>query len=225
MTFSILTYDLETGVLAGGAATGSLCVGGWVLRGDIESGLVASQGTAPSTFWRDDVIRRMYRGETAEAAVAAVTGGDTGRGHRQLAALDRQGRSAAFTGTGSVAHAGHFCAKQLVVAGNMLTGPEVLEVLRDSALADAKDPAERILHALRAAEKAGGDQRGLQSAALMVLSPDRPPLDLRIDHDADPIAALARLSALAHASPYYDWLGDVPVLMNKTRAPAKIPTQ
>ena len=49
MTFSILTYDDKTGVYAGAAATGSLCVGGWVLRGDIESGLCASQGTAPST--------------------------------------------------------------------------------------------------------------------------------------------------------------------------------
>ena len=53
MTFSVLTFDENEGVYAVAAATGSLCVGGWVLRGDIESGLVASQGTSPSSFWRE----------------------------------------------------------------------------------------------------------------------------------------------------------------------------
>ena len=59
MTLSVLTFNKKTGVFAAAAATGNLCVGGWVLRGDIESGLVASQGTSPSTFWRDDIIRRL----------------------------------------------------------------------------------------------------------------------------------------------------------------------
>ena len=73
MTFSILSYDEETGTYAGAAATGSLCVGGWVLRGDIESGLVAAQGTAPSTFWRDDALRFMHAGAPAERVVADLT--------------------------------------------------------------------------------------------------------------------------------------------------------
>ena len=102
MTFSILSFDTKTGVFAGAAATGSLCVGGWVLRGDIESGLVASQGTAPSSFWRDDVLRAMYDGQSAVKAVDRVTGADAGRGHRQLSALDRYGAAQAFTGQDSV---------------------------------------------------------------------------------------------------------------------------
>ena len=101
MTFSILTYDEKTGVYAGAAATGSLCVGGWVLRGDVESGLCASQGTAPSTFWRDDALRRLYAGERATDVVAALTDADTGRAHRQLTVLDKTGGTAGFTGTAS----------------------------------------------------------------------------------------------------------------------------
>ena len=102
MTFSILTFDKKTGTFAAAAATGSLCVGGWVLRGDIESGLVASQGTSPSTFWRDDVLRAMYRGQTARDAVEAVTSADPGKGHRQLIAMDRDGATHGFTGADSL---------------------------------------------------------------------------------------------------------------------------
>ena len=88
MTYSILTYDRETGTFAAAAATGNLCVGGWVLRGDIESGLVASQGTAPSTFWREEVLRQMHSGTEAGIAIANVIQPDQGRGHRQIIALD-----------------------------------------------------------------------------------------------------------------------------------------
>lgn len=223
MTFSILACDLKTGTLFAAAATGSLCVGGWVLRGDIEAGLVASQGTAPSTFWRDNVIRRMAQGEGAPSVVASVTGADTGRGHRQLTALDRFGNTGGFTGAESVPYAGHFCAPEMVVAGNMLAGVRVLEALRDTALAtDEPDPARRMLAALNAAHDAGSDTRGLQSAALLVLSPDAPPLDLRIDYDPDPLAALGRLLDRAQSSPYRDWMHEVPVLSDRNRTPFDI---
>ncbi|WP_284266457.1 DUF1028 domain-containing protein, partial [Roseicyclus amphidinii] len=76
MTISILAIDEKTGRLGGAAATGSLCVGGWVLRGGAESGMSASQGTAPSTLWGEDVLARMAGGLGAAEAVAAVTGPD-----------------------------------------------------------------------------------------------------------------------------------------------------
>lgn len=218
MTFSILAHDPGTGIFAAGAATGSLCVGGWVLRGDIESGLVASQGTAPSSFWRDDILRRMYQGAGAEAAVRAVTEKDSGRGHRQVIALDRTGATAGFTGGDSIGWAGHDAGRNCAVAGNMLTDAQVLEALRTSPIKTGS-PATSILKALRAAQQAGGDMRGLQSAALLILRPDHPPLDLRVDYDPDPIAALTRLNARAHMSPYADWLGVVPVSSDKSRAP------
>lgn len=220
MTFSILTFDSRTGVFAAAAATGSLCVGGWVLRGDIESGLVASQGTAPSTFWRDDVMRAMYQGQTAAAAVGAATAQDPGRGHRQLTALDRQGNAHGFTGAASVAFAGHLTEPGLAIAGNMLPGPEVLDEMKSAAQAGGGSPGERMLRVLAAAEQAGGDSRGLQSAALLVLAPDRPPLDLRIDHSDDPVSALKQLWRKSCQPPYSGWLAEVPVLADKTRTSA-----
>ncbi len=219
MTFSILTFDKKTGVFAAAAATGSLCVGGWVLRGDIESGLVASQGTAPSTFWRDDVLRAMHHGQSAKEAVEAVTKSDPGRRHRQLTALDRQGRAQGFTGAGSVAFANHITGPGIAIAGNMLEGPEVLEAMMSATRTDDISIAERMLRVLSAAKQAGGDSRGLLSAALLVLAPDRPPLDLRIDHSDDPISELESLYHRTRQSPYFDWLSEVPVLLDKTRAP------
>ena len=85
MTISILAVDEKTGRIGGIAATGSLCVGGWVLRGHPESGMSASQGTAPSTLWGEDVLTAMRTGMSAVDAVAAVTSPDPGRAHRQLA--------------------------------------------------------------------------------------------------------------------------------------------
>ncbi|MDN5787406.1 DUF1028 domain-containing protein [Pseudorhodobacter sp.] len=219
MTFSILTYDRETGVFAAAAATGSLCVGGWVLRGDIEAGLVASQGTAPSSFWRDDALRQMYGGASAKAAVISVTEPDEGRGQRQMIALDRTGGTFGFTGAGSVPFADHLAEDGLAIAGNMLVGRRVLQAMREAALGNHDTPVDRMFAVLNAASGAGGDVRGLLSAAVLVLAPDRPPLDLRIDHDAQPITALRQLCTRAHQSPYHDWLDEVPVLRDKTRQP------
>ena len=147
MTFSILSYDEETGTFAGAAATGSLCVGGWVLRGDIESGLVAAQGTAPSTFWRDDALRSMHAGAAARRVVADLTGTDPGKGHRQMIALDRTGTSAGHTGADSIAHAAHDCRRGLAVAGNMLTGPEVLAAMVEAHASSKDSASERMLGA------------------------------------------------------------------------------
>lgn len=220
MTFSILAHDQKTGIYAAAAATGSLCVGGWVIRGDIEAGLVASQGTAPSPFWRDDAIRAMRDGVPAGDAVFAVAGQDPGKGHRQLITLDRQGRTGGFTGGKSVPVAAHRCFGGLAVAGNMLASEAVLDALvarfREG---EGEDMADRLLASLRAAEGAGGDARGLLSAAMLVLRPDAPPLDLRIDHSTAPLDDLGALLAAARASPYADWLEVVPVLDDKARAP------
>ena len=223
MTFSLLVHDHETGTYGGAAATGSLCVGGWVLRGGLDSGLSASQGTAPSTFWGEDVLRAMRDGATAEQAVAGITGADPGRGHRQLSALDLAGRSAGFTGDASVPHASHIAEPGLVAAGNMLGGERVLPALRQGYLDAAGSMAERLLAALRAADADASDRRGLKSAALLVLNPEAPPLTLRIDYAEAPLDALEALLARATGAPYADWLGVVPVAVDRSRAPGTAP--
>lgn len=219
MTISILAFDQDSGRMGGAAATGSLCVGGWVLRGHPESGMSASQGTAPSTLWGEDVLAAMQAGQSAAGAVTAVTAADSGRAHRQLAALDPAGGTGAFTGARSVAHAGAAEAPGLVVAGNMLAGPEVIAAAMDGFSEASGALADRLLAGLHAAAKAGGDARGLRSAAMLVVGRDMAPLTLRIDLSDDPLAALGELYAASQADPYHGWTTVVPVLDDPCRAP------
>lgn len=220
MTISILAIDQKTGRLGGAAATGSLCVGGWVLRGAPDSGMSASQGTAPSTLWGEAVLGAMSGGAAAHEAVADVTGADPGRAHRQLAALDPRGGTGAFTGAQSVGHAGTLEGEGVVVAGNMLTGRAVIEAAMAGFDAGAALPlAERLMQALRAATRAGGDARGLRSAALLVVGRDIAPLTLRIDCADDPLAALGTLYEASQAEPYGGWIRQVPVLDDPFRGP------
>lgn len=217
MTFSILAHDFSTGTLGGVAATGSLCVGGWVLRGDSRSGLSASQGAAPSTFWGEDVLALMRDGMPAHAAVAEVTGRDAGRDWRQLAALDPSGGCAAFTGGRNTPWRGALMRDGVVAAGNLLAGPQVLEAALDGFARAPGAMAERLLAALEAGEAAGGDSRGLQSAALLVVCDAAPPMTLRVDWSESPLAALRALYGKACAPEYADWLGTVPVRSDPER--------
>lgn len=225
MTFSILARDEKTGVLAGACATGSLCVGGWVLRGQLGAGMVASQGTAPSTLWRDEALQRMGSGDTAENTLNSVCLPDDGRAHRQLAVLDRSGGTSAFTGDASVAWAGHRCMPNLVVAGNMLADAAVLEALADTFLSVTGSLADRLMSALRTADRAGGDSRGLKSAAMLVVSPNAPPLDIRVDYADAPLVALSELMLRTRAHPYAGWLDEVPVQTDPYRSPEAPPKQ
>lgn len=219
MTFSILARDRETGTLGGAAATGSLCVGGWVLRGDSRWGLSASQGASPSPMWGEDVIEAMRMGRDAATAVDAVTRPDGGRAWRQLAALDPGGGTGVFTGEHNTGWHGHAEDAGVIVAGNMLSRSEVVTATL-AAFHEARGTmAERLIAALSGGEAAGGDSRGLQSAALLVLANDAPPLTLRIDWSEAPIAALAALHARAQQGDYARWLPCVPTRDDPERHP------
>ncbi|MGR3803386.1 DUF1028 domain-containing protein [Marinibacterium profundimaris] len=211
MTFSLLAKDSDSGALGGVAATGSLCVGGWVLRGRLGAGMSASQGAAPSTFWGEDVLDMMADGLDAGTAVTRVTGPDTGRDWRQLSALDTSGRASAFTGVSNTPLMHSRAFEGGVAAGNMLASMDVVEALADTYLAGQDGFARRLLSALRAAQMAGSDMRGLYSAALLILHPDQAPLTLRVDfHESDPIGALEALYERATTGEYGDWARQVP---------------
>ncbi len=219
MTFSILARDTDTGTIGGAAATGSLCVGGWVLRGDVAAGMSASQGAAPSTLWGEDVLHLMRSGSDAQCAVEQITLADRGREHRQLSALDLKGKAAAFTGSENQNAKGSLSFTGGIVAGNMLSGADVLPAMIDGFATQALTFEARLLAALAAAHDVGGDYRGLLSAALLVLHPDKPPLTLRIDyHPDDPIDALSQLYQRATTGDYADWTRQVPVSTDRDRA-------
>ncbi|SPH16952.1 hypothetical protein DEA8626_00466 [Defluviimonas aquaemixtae] len=217
MTFSILARDPETGELGGAAATGSLCVGGWVLRGDPRAGLSASQGAAPSTLWGEAVLAAMMAGRTTQEAVDTVVRPDGGRDHRQLAALAPDGQAAAFTGAENTPAMGARMFDGGVVAGNLLTAETVLDAVAAGYLGADGTIARRLLAALKAGEAAGGDCRGLMSAALLVLSSDRAPLSLRIDYSQAPLSDLARLYEKATSGDYHEWSLQVPTLNDPER--------
>ncbi len=223
MTFSLLARDAGSGALCGAAATGSLCVGGWVLRGDSRAGISASQGAAPSHLWGEDVIEALRGGEDADAAVARITGADAGRAARQLSALGRRGPGAAFTGAGNTDWKGARTGADWVVAGNMLAGAQVLDALRAGFERAAGPLPDRLLAALRAADAAGGDFRGLQSAALLVLHDDAAPLTLRVDWAEAPLDALEALLARTREPDYARWLPTVPTRAAPGRAGAAPP--
>lgn len=217
MTISILAYDEKTRTYGGAAATGSLCVGGWVLRGNAESGLSASQGSLPSTFWGEDVLTLMKDGAPARRAVERVTAPDTGRDERQLSALDPDGGTAGFTGAASIAVAGVREARHVIVAGNLLSGEAVLDACLDGFLTSQATLDVRLMDALDAAAKAGGDSRGLLSAALLVVGRQAAPMTLRIDHSETPLADLRALHRRATTGAYAHWASHVPTLEDRFR--------
>lgn len=218
MTISILAIDEKAGAFGGAATTGSLCVGGWVLRADPDSGVSASQGSLPSTLWGTGVLDRMRAGLAAPDAVRETVAPDRGRAHRQLAALDPSGRVGHFTGASSIPAAGARTAPGVVVSGNLLAGDAVLDACLDGFRAAPGDLAERLLAALGAAEAAGGDSRGLLSAALLVVAPTAAPLSLRIDHSPQPIASLTDLHRRATTGEYAEWARHVPTAADPHRS-------
>jgi uncharacterized Ntn-hydrolase superfamily protein len=139
----------------------------------------------------DFLSQGISAGETIRKLVAA----DEGRDHRQVHLIDAQGRVAAYTGSACIDWCGHFEGDGFSVAGNMLAGPQVIEETVSSYKENqSMSFPERLLEALHAGERAGGDKRGKQAAALRVhTTEDYAFLDMRVDDHVDPIAELKRL--------------------------------
>ncbi len=219
MTFSLLAYDPDSKSWGGVAATGNLCVGGWVLRGRAGTGLSASQGHAPSTMWGEDVLNLMDQELSATEGVNRLVQADPGREWRQLSALDKNGDADAFSGASNADFKGHIVRDGLVASGNILAGREVLEAMLEAMESTGKPFEDRLLAALEAGSQAGGDERGVQSAAMLVVSENSPTLDLRIDWHETPISALGQLLAQTRGSDYRDWLDVVPTASDPFRTP------
>jgi uncharacterized Ntn-hydrolase superfamily protein len=139
----------------------------------------------------------LERGLAPSSVIQKLLSEDEGQPHRQLHMIDAQGRIAAHTGSACIDWCGHLAGEGFSVAGNMLTGPEVLERTSEIFKREFRLPfAERLIAALAAGEAAGGDKRGKQAAALLIYgTEDYPLLDLRVDDHEEPIAELRRLYA------------------------------
>ncbi len=214
VTFSILAMDQATGMIGGAAATGNLAVGGWVLRAASGTGAVATQGYSVSPLWGDRALSLLGDGVSAQEVVDRVTGEDSGREYRQLSVLDRTGGVAAWTGQSNNDAKDHILGAGFVVAGNWLTNCTLLEKMAETYIStDATVSPEfgcRLIDVLRAGTLAGGDARGIMSAAIRTVHPKCPPVDLRVDYDDDPLKRLRMIYDMVMSEPYLGWTKGVP---------------
>jgi uncharacterized Ntn-hydrolase superfamily protein len=193
MTWSILARDPATGTLGAAVATRFFAVGALAIHAEGGVAAMATQALINPMY----AIRGMPRlraGEAPEDVARALLPEDAGREHRQLHILDATGRIAAHTGGDCVSWCGSVRGIDVSVAGNMLAGPQVVQETLAAFEATVGPMAERLLAALEAGEKAGGDKRGKQSAALKIATRDPyPDLDIRADDHPDPLRELRRL--------------------------------
>ena len=198
MTWSIIAKDQANGRVGIVVATKFFAVGSMVPHIRSGVGAVASQATL-NPYFGPRGLALMSAGASAEEAVNLMIIADEGRDVRQVHAMDKTGRSFAFTGAKCMDWCGHKVADGYSVAGNILAGPAVLEETAAALQANTDMPfARRLIAAMLAGERAGGDKRGKQSAALLIHDEeDYPLLDLRVDDHPEPLAELARLENVA----------------------------
>lgn len=199
MTWSILAKDPKTGAIGLAVATCAFAVGSRVPYGCGGVGAVATQSFVNPMIGFDG-LRLLQEGRSAAEALAIVTAADPAAGLRQAHMIDRDGRTAAFTGAECVPWCGSVEGPMVSVAGNMLAGPQVVQATLDSYLAGgAKDFDDRLITALEAGEAVGGDKRGKQSCAIRIWGQEPwPMIDIRVDDHADPLTELRRLWRVAH---------------------------
>jgi uncharacterized Ntn-hydrolase superfamily protein len=198
MTWSIIARDAETGRVGIAVASRFFAVGARVPFIRTGIGAVATQALVNQGLGHSG-LDLMAGGASAAEALWVLMEGDKGRQHRQIHLMDRAGGFAAHTGAACIGWCGHRNGKGLSVAGNMLTGPEVIEATAGHYEASMHLPfARRLIAAMLAGENAGGDKRGRESAALLVHDAETFPIyDIRVDDHPDPLAELARLHGVA----------------------------
>src|SRR5436309_5100807 len=216
-TYSIAACDLEAG--RWGVATQSkfLAVGSVVPWAEPHVGAIATQAYANSRYGPDG-LELLREGLPAEQVVQRLVGADDGRDHRQLGVVDRRGGSATYTGAECHAWAGGVAGPHFAAQGNILVSEETVAALAETfAATDGRPLTERLLDCLDAAQAAGGDSRGQQSAALLVVERDGGYaglsdvlVDLRVDDHPSPLDELRRIHGihdlLFGKTPRTEWL-------------------
>ncbi len=201
MTFSIVACSADGAMHGVAVASKFLAVGAVVPAAAAGVGALATQSYA-NLAYRPQGLCLLSTGVKAPDVVAGLTAADPGRAQRQLGVVDATGAAATYTGEACHEWAGGVAADGFAIQGNILAGPQVVDAMRDAWLACSPGEAlaVRLLTALRAGDTAGGDRRGRQSAALLVVAAGQGyggtsdvVVDLRVDDHPDPCTELARL--------------------------------
>jgi uncharacterized Ntn-hydrolase superfamily protein len=215
-TFSLVACDLDRGQWGVAVASKFLAVGSVVPWAEPQAGAVATQSYANPRYGPDG-LALLREGLSAEEVVRRLTEADEGRDERQLGVVDAAGRGATFTGPGCHDWAGGRVGDGYAAQGNILVSEETVEALADAFESTGGSLAERLLTSLAAGDAAGGDSRGRQSAALLVVERDGGYaglsdvlVDLRVDDHEAPIDELRRLygihQQLFGRTPRDEWL-------------------
>jgi uncharacterized Ntn-hydrolase superfamily protein len=216
-TYSLVACDVERGEWGVGVQSKFLAVGSLVAWAEADVGAIATQALANPRYGHEG-LALLRDGLRAEEVVAQLTGADEGRDERQLGVVDVRGGSASFTGSGCFAWAGGRTGPGYAAQGNILVSEATVDALSETFERLSGRPlAERLIASLHAAQAAGGDRRGQQSAALLVVRKDGGyaglsdvVVDLRVDDHPTPIAELERLYGLHQLyfgeTPREEWL-------------------
>jgi uncharacterized Ntn-hydrolase superfamily protein len=205
MTYSIVARDAATGELGVAVQSHWFSVGTVVTWAEAGVGAVATQSFAEPAYGPQG-LSLMKLGLDARAALAALVSADTGQSRRQVAMVDAQGRVAVHTGDGCIAEAGHVTANGVSAQANMMRTARVWPAMLAAYENTGGPLRDRLMAALDAGEAAGGDVRGRQSAAMLIVpasSSGQPwrdrVVDLRVDDSPAPLAELRRLVTVQRA--------------------------
>lgn len=199
MTFSIVACDLEEKAWGVAVASKFPAVGAVVPWAQADAGAVATQSFA-NTSYGPNGLQMMSSGLSADETLAKLLIDDSERELRQIGLIDSKGNAATFTGSGCFSWAGGVSGKGYAIQGNILAGPKVVPAMEKRFLSTKGDLPTRLHAALLAGDRAGGDKRGRQSAAIYVVKPnagyggfiDRW-IDYRVDDHEDPVPRLGEL--------------------------------
>jgi uncharacterized Ntn-hydrolase superfamily protein len=171
-------------------------VGSRVPHVKAEVGAIATQAKT-NIFYGINGLKLLKAGLSPQTALETMLKEDTDRESRQVIIIDREGRTAAFTGKETIGWKGHLVGENYVVAGNMLVCSQVIEGMAQTFRDSEGELAERLLKALEAGQEAGGDKRGRMSAALLIAGQQRIEsrliLDLKVEKHHDPVKELKKI--------------------------------
>ena len=196
-TFSLVARCSRTNEVGVCVATAIPAVGSVVPYAEAGVGAIATQALT-NVIYGTRGLELLRSGLSPQEALEIILREDSERESRQVIMIDVHGRTAAFTGKANVDWKGHLIGEDCVVAGNMLVSAQVIQAMAEAFETSGGELEERLLNALEAGQKAGGDKRGKRSAAVLVMKrPEyrgiRPFIDLRVEYDEDPVKELRRI--------------------------------
>jgi uncharacterized Ntn-hydrolase superfamily protein len=198
MTWSLVARDKLSGHLGVAVATRFFAVGALVPFVASKVGAIATQALV-NPYYGIDGLQLLRNGRSPADVLEMLTSKDVGRAHRQVQIIDASGRVAVHTGEHCLPWSGHAVGDGFSVAGNILARPRVVDDAFEAYIKHSALPfARRLIAGMQAAEAAGGDSRGRQSAALIIMGEEEwPVLDLRVDDHPSPVGELDRLESVS----------------------------